>query len=63
MKTPFKKLDFTSLVALVIFAISLSIMNFEDLSWEVNKNSYLGFIAFFVLLMKKIFMPGENKNE
>ena len=44
-----KKIPLFSLLIIVIAAISISLMNFDDLSWQANVKSYIGLI--FVVLM------------
>ena len=54
MKNPFERLDLATLLIVAIFAVSLSLMNFRDLSWGTNGKSYIGFLVFFVLLLLRV---------
>jgi len=54
MKAYINKLDVITVTAVVIFAISLSIMDFEDLSWYRNSKSYFGIAIFFALIILRI---------
>lgn len=50
-----------TLLVVSIFAISLSLMNFKDFSWDTNKTSYLGFIIFFVLLIFRAVQSQQDR--
>jgi hypothetical protein len=49
-ETP-KKLDLYSVIAIVLLAISITLFDFEDWSWNTNSKSYLGFILGVVLVV------------
>jgi hypothetical protein len=57
-----KKMDPITLVAVVIMAISITLLDFEDLSFRHNAKSYLGIGAFILLLVVKRFAK-PDKNE
>ena len=61
MSNPFKRIDLATLLLVTIFAISLSLMNFKDFSWETNNKSYIGFLGFLVLLILRVVNAGEKK--
>ena len=44
-----KKIPLFSLIIIVVATISISMLNFDDLSWQANVKSYIGLI--FVALM------------
>ena len=55
-----KKLDVITVLAIVIMAISITIFNLEDFSWEANSKSYLGLIVFVVLLVFRKIYPDKK---
>ncbi|MFU8845005.1 MAG: hypothetical protein ACNA7V_14465 [Bacteroidales bacterium] len=50
----FKKIPLFTWMMVVLAAISISLLNIEDLSWAANTRSYMGLIIAFVLLVVKI---------
>jgi hypothetical protein len=50
----FKKTPLYTLLIVILAAISISLLNTEDLSWQSNTRSYMGLIIAFVLLVIKI---------
>lgn len=50
----FKKIPIVTLVIMVVLTISITIMDFNDLSWSNNVKSYMGFIFSFIFLLIKI---------
>ena len=50
----FKRTPLYTLLIVVLAAISISLLNTEDLSWQANAKSYVGLIIAFVLLVMKI---------
>jgi uncharacterized membrane protein YgdD (TMEM256/DUF423 family) len=51
-----KKVDLLTLIAIVIMAISVSIFDLDDMSWEANMKSYIGIIIFIGLLIIRYLM-------
>jgi len=45
-----KKIPLFTLIIIVIAAISISLLNFDDLSWQANVKSYLGLILVALML-------------
>jgi hypothetical protein len=52
----FKKIPLFSLIIIVIAAISISLLNFDDLSWQTNMKSYLGLIIAALMLMVRFIL-------
>ncbi len=50
----FKKIPFVTLMIIVVFAISITMLDFNDLSWSNNVKSYMGLIFSFIFLLIKI---------
>lgn len=60
MKFISNKLDLITVLAVLIFAFSLTMMSFDDFSWAVNNKSYAGFVIFVVLLIIKFANQGVS---
>ena len=63
MKSIMKNLDLITLLAIVLMAISVSIFDFDNFSWNNNSTSYLGIILFVVLIVIKYLMLRNSKSE
>ncbi len=51
-----KRVPVFTLMIIFLIATSLSLLNFKDLSWETNTNSYYGFmVSGLMLIIKFIF--------
>jgi hypothetical protein len=50
----FKKTPLYTLLIVILAAISISLLNTENLSWQTNTRSYMGLIIASVLLVIKI---------
>jgi hypothetical protein len=50
----FKKIPFVTLIIIVILTISITMLDFDDLSWSNNVKSYMGLIFSFIFLIIKI---------
>lgn len=59
MKFP-KKITILRLVALTFMAISISMLDFNDLSWQNNAKSYLGLILFVVLIVADVLTMNKG---
>lgn len=46
----YKKLEPLKVIGIVLMAISISLLNLEAISWNTNIKSYLGLIAFAIVL-------------
>jgi amino acid permease len=46
-----KKINLFLLIALLILTMSVSLMDFENMSWAANVKSYLGFILSVVMII------------
>jgi hypothetical protein len=55
MKLFSNKLDLITLIAIVIMAISVSMLDFDNLSWSNNIKSYIGLIVFIILIAFRYF--------
>lgn len=53
MKPLFSKLSFLTIIIIVLVAISISQLDFSDLSWDNNKTNYFSLIIAVVLLSFK----------
>ena len=58
MEQPSKKLDLISVTAIVLMAMSISLFDFEDWSWEINSKYYIGFVLAIILI---IYRYSRNK--
>ena len=56
-----KKLDILTLTALVIFVMSLNLIDFGDLSWNNNIKGFVGLIAFGLLIVFKLYLKFNSK--
>ena len=56
-----KKLDILTLTALVIFVMSLNLIDFGDLSWNNNIKGFVGLIAFGILIVFKLYLKFNSK--
>ena len=56
-----KKLDTLTISALVVLAISVSLLDFGDLSWSTNIKGYVGLIVFAVLILMKVFFKYDTE--
>ncbi len=45
-----RKIDILRILAITIFAISISIFDFDNLSWDNNSKSYTGFLLSIVFI-------------
>ena len=60
MKPFFSKLSFLTIIIIVLAAISISQLDFSDLSWDNNKTNYISLVIAGVLLsFKYIFKLGS----
>ena len=55
-----KRVDLITLIAVVIFAMSITIMDFQNPGWSQNSAAYVGIIIFLVLIAIKVF-AGKNE--
>ncbi len=62
MKLFSKKLDIITLIAIVIMAISISIFDFDNLSWNNNIKSYVGILIFAILIAFRYLINRNSKN-
>jgi len=53
MKPLFSKLSFLTIIIIVLAAISISQLDFSDLSWDNNKTNYVSLVIAGVLLSFK----------
>ena len=53
MKPLFSKLSFLTIIIIVLAAISISQLDFSDLSWDNNKTNYISLVIAGVLLSFK----------
>ena len=53
MKPLFSKLSFLTIIIIVLAAISISQLDFSDLSWDNNKINYISLVIAGVLLSFK----------
>lgn len=49
----FKKIPIFTLMIIVLIIISISLLNFDDLSWDTNAKYYLGLIVAGLMLIVK----------
>ena len=63
MKLFSNKLDVITIIALVFMAISITKLDFDDLSWDNNVKSYVGLIIFAAFIVFRfIIRRHSNKN-
>jgi len=62
MKLFSKKLDIITLIAIVIMAISISILDFNNLNWNNNIKSYIGILIFAILIAFRYLINRNSKN-
>ena len=55
-----KKMTILRLAALTFMAISISMLDLDDLSWQNNTKSYLGLILFAALISADILTRDEK---
>ena len=53
MEKSSNKIDFISLIAIVFFAISISVLDFDDLSLTNNFKCYIGILFSVILIVLK----------
>jgi hypothetical protein len=56
-----KRLAILTLSAIVIMAISVTLLDFGDLSWSHNIKSYIGLIVFIILILMKVYLKFNTK--
>lgn len=61
MKLFNKRLDIITLSAIVIMAISVTLFDFSDLSWNNNVKGYIGLIVFIILIFMKMYLNSNAK--
>ena len=61
MKLFNKRLDIITLSAIVIMAISVTLFDFSDLSWNNNVKGYIGLIVFIILISMKMYLNFNAK--
>jgi uncharacterized membrane protein len=61
MKLFNKKLDVLSLIAIVILALSINLIDFENLSRNNNIKGYIGLIVVFILALMKLYLVMNTK--
>ena len=61
MKLFNKRLDIITLSAIVIMAISVTLFDFSDLSWNNNVKGYIGLIVFIILISMKVYLKSNAK--
>lgn len=50
----FKKIPLVTLIIILVLTMSITLLDFNDLSWDNNIKSYMGFIFSFIFLLIKI---------
>lgn len=59
-----KRIDLVSLLAILMFTMSLTTMDFNNFDWSTNSNSYVGFLIFIVLIVfKKIADKNQHSSD
>ncbi len=53
MNSSSKKIDILRIMAITIIAISISVFDFDNLSWDNNSKSYTGLLLSLVLIVLK----------
>lgn len=56
-----KNIPLLSILAITIMAISISLLDFNDLSWAQNSKSYIGLVIFIVLLIVTIQLKRKKQ--
>lgn len=62
MKLFSQKLNLISLLAMAIMAISIALLDVDDLSWVHNIKSYVGLIVFVLLLIIRYYVVRKSDN-
>ena len=58
-----KKLDIITLLAIVLMAVSISMFDFDDFSWNNNSTSYIGILLFALLIVINFLMKRNSKSK
>ena len=61
MENLVNKLKKMTMIAVALLAISISMMNFEDLSWNENMKAYIGIIISLSVIGAKVYIQTINK--
>ena len=56
-----KKIKPLTIIALSLLAISVSMLDFNNLTWEVNYKSYGGLIGFLILISFDFYLRFKKK--
>ena len=62
MKLFSQKLNLISLLAMAIMAISIALLDVDDLSWVHNIKSYVGLIVIVLLLIIRYYVVRKSDN-
>ncbi len=57
------KKNVTILLAMIIATLSIALLDFENLDWDNNKNSYIGFVIMLILVLTSFFFKAEQTEE
>lgn len=56
MENLLNKLNKMTMVAVALAAVSISMINFEDLSWNKNIKSYIGIIIVLTIFVARFYI-------
>lgn len=62
MKGLFKINDLVTVIAVVLIAISFTLIDFSDLSWDKNYRSYVGLFFGILLAVMLVFRDRSKKS-
>ena len=63
MKFLSKRMDLFTVIAIVLMAISISIFDFSNLSWNNNIKSYVGLLIFVLLIVFSYLNNRDSKSK
>lgn len=62
MKNLADKLNKMTMVAVALMAVSISMLNFDDLSWNENIKAYIGILVVLTVFAAKFYVNNINKD-
>ncbi|WP_319482875.1 hypothetical protein [uncultured Draconibacterium sp.] len=58
-----KQMDVITVIAIVLMAISISILDFNNLQWSNNEKSYIGLLIVIIIIFSKYLINIYSKKQ
>ena len=58
-----KQMDIITVIAIVLMAISISVLDFNNLQWSNNEKSYIGLLIVIIIIFSKCLINILSKKQ